>query len=258
MSMSFKNSPFIIQAPIGGTKHALYSSQATLDEKIDFQRVDILGAPNAGIVASSPIQGTFSSDFYLTAADYAKCISLTGLVPFEGGVSDAWFTSGYMNEFSISVEPLSPIKGSIKGAFYGGGIGTESNSDYSFPSEIAHGAYSDISMGDEGETLEINPNLFSMNLTWTQSFTPNYAIGGNIVNYKDGGGEIRCSLNGAGLQNAVDACSGYDVTLSLKGVCSDGSELASVEVHGLRVTSSSVTISETDGVVGTMELIGYF
>lgn len=254
MGISFLNSSFVIN----GTKFCAY--QANFTESSNFQRVDELGYSSVRTVSSSRPNGNFSVDFYLDEKSIAFT-NLTGLVPFTGGVSGIGFNTGFMSEFSISAEPLSVIKASIKGSFFER-LNRDIipfSADHDSIDGISHGAASSVGVDIGDTSIYSNQNLFSINLSFTQNISPRYKAGSiDLLGYDYEGGEIKCTLNGTGLQRAVDfLCQDEtNIVLNLKNVCN--TSLGDIEVKGLKVVNSSVTINEEEDVVGSLELIRYF
>jgi hypothetical protein len=123
--------------------------------------------------------------------------------------------------------------------------------------EISHGAFSTFKTGQNN--ILFNQNLFSLDISFSQSFQPYYKIGtNNILGINYNGGEIKCTINGTGIQRIIDSnCSnGTDIVLNLKNLCN--SSLGDIYISGLKVISSSLTINEEDDLVGNLELIRYF
>lgn len=242
MSITFKNSPVYV-----GTDF-VFAKTATISERAEFARVDELGYSSVRTILSSRPRGDVSIDGYLTDSALG-IIELTGISPFQVRIGPLECT-GYLEDFSIKIAPLTLVECSMKAVFF-----SEMSRNASITpaatldaEDISHGAFS---------TANIN-NLVSINLSFSQSVTPYFAIGTNtIIGMDFNGGQIKCDIDGTGLQKVLDLdCdSSSDLVLNLKNVCN--TELGDLTVEGLKVTESSLTI-QADDVVGKMSLIRYF
>lgn len=123
--------------------------------------------------------------------------------------------------------------------------------------DLAHGAFSTVETGSQA--LLFNTNLLSLDLSFSQSVTPYFGVGGtNIIGLEYGGGQISCSIDGTGIQRMVDfECdSGTNLVLTLKNLCN--TELEDIRVSGFKITSSSISLNESEDVVGKLEMVRYF
>jgi len=247
--ISFKNTPF----KINGTQ--IYATQASLSEKVDYARVEGLGYTDVGLAQSSRPEGEFSAEFYIREGEADFFMTKTGLVQLNGAIGGVTFETGYMEEFSLSIEPLSLIKANVKGRFFGpltwgNPEVTPNDSEIEPDSDFAHGAKS---------TIANHADAISLSYSVSQSVEPSYVIGSTeIIGFKYRGGQITVGLGGTGLQTAVD----YDcesgepnVTINLNSIC--GGELDVISNMGFKVTNSSISVSASEDLVGNMELIKY-
>ena len=248
MGLTFKNAKVVI----GG--ETIYASQVSIDEKVDFQRADGLGFASTDIYAASRKMGTFSADFYWTK-NLFDTFSMTGFTSLiTGSIGATTFGTGYITELSMTAEAMSAVKGSIKGEFVGGV--NWSDSGVAIPvdiPEIGHGLSSEITT---------HQNMFSLGLTYSRKISPIFGIRNSatdeVIGWDYGGGEIRCSLKGFGLQNGVDVCEGSnEVSINVDSLCNSVGGME-ITIDGLTVTDSAITIDKNGDVVGSMELIRYF
>lgn len=252
MGISFKNTPFKLNGV------TIYATTANLTENVGYQRIDELGYSSVGTSQNTRVDGSFSADFYLQSGTFSELLQYTGLTRITGGIGKVEFTNGYMNELSISVEPLSLVKASIRGIFFGGLDWNEK------------------SISDAQENLSITPNedfvhgsrttiinhsdALSASYSVSQNISPYYALGSTgLLGYKYDGGEIKVSIQGTGIQEAVDReCSenSPNITINFNPLCGSafGSE---INTSGLKVTSSSISVNADEELVGNMELQKY-
>jgi len=253
MSMvSFKNVPFKLG------DFTLHATQASVSESAGFQRVEALGYSSVSTVASERVNGEFSAEFYLPNNVAAGLTGkMGGLNKLNGQLgSYMGFVDGYLTEFSFSIEPYSLVSASVKGVFFSaakragftpildpGAIGNASNI-------FAHGARSYIT-GDSNFTLA---SPISATLSFTQSVSPSYQIGTDVllgVRYE--GGEIKASVEGRGLQEAVDLCGTQKADLKLRPLC-ESTDLASFTIANMKITNSTLTVDTSNDLVGSIEL----
>lgn len=245
--ISFKNAPF----KLGG--RTFFATTASMTENISFQRVEGLGYTNIGTAESSRPNGSFSADFYLRTGDVEAIMEYFGsLVKVGGSLGPMSFTEGYLTEFSFSIEPVSLIKASVQGVFFQkiNRNGSWSGGTFTgLPNNIfAHGA------GSYATTIH---ESISLSYSITQSVTPHYVVGSDqISGIKYDGGEIKVSVQGKGLQDAISECGdGKDITIRLGALCAEMTD--SVTASDLFVTSSSLSVNANEEIVGAMELMKY-
>lgn len=244
MSISFRNTPFTL----GGNIY--FATTATLAENVGYQRIEGLGYSSVGIAQNTRPNGTFSADFYLRSTDWGNLSALKGLVQVAGSLGGKSFSNGYMTEISLSIEPMSLVKASVRGIFFGtlssgGGSGTLSTS-IAPDSIFAHGASSTVSS-------VVSP--LSVTYSYTQNISPVYEIGDyDIIGYKFEGAEIKINAQGAALQTSVhDLCDGkVTFTISLGTLC--GGSFSGISEAGMTVINSSVSVNAGEDLVGSMEL----
>lgn len=250
MNISYKNSPVVINSRV------MYANQLTLTETSEFQRVDELSYPAPTLFSNVRPQTEFSLDGYLTSG-MLRNIDLTGLTGFAVKCGTFSLTSGFMNEFSVNAQAVSPITCSLKGIAFESPNRNATPAVVSFEQERgAHGAMSYV---QTGEAVMYNTDLLGFTISFTQGIAPFYQIGTrNLLGIDYNGGEIRCTLNGTGIQRAVDFGCGNatDVVLNLKNLCN--TSLGDITISGFKVNNSSLTVNENDDVVGNLELIRYY
>lgn len=246
MSISFRNTPFKL-----GTHPAFFATTASMSEAVGYQRVEGLGYSDVGMARNTRKSGTFSADFYLRTGDWTFLRNLAGLVSFSGSIGNCTFTSAYMTEISLSIEPMALVKASVRGIFFGAANWSSGGSTVGLvgtpDSQFAHGASADVH--GISQALSVSYSL-------SQSITAKYILGDEdppADGYKYDGGEIKITVQGTGIQNAVSLCGNYvDFSVGISSLC--GGTVAAVSEDDLKVVNSAISVNAGEDLVGSMEL----
>lgn len=251
MNISFKDSTCYIN------DICVAATSADISENISYSRVDDLGYANTAQVQSSHPQGQFSINGYVDT-NTLRLKDLTGFKPITGRVGYLGFTGGFLSSFSISSEPMALMTFSMTSDFFSKMRKDMAELTQTFSGQrFAHSALSTVETGNA--SLVLNHRMFSVSIELSQETTPKFKIGSNeVLGYDFGGGSIKVSLQGSGLQHAVqEQCeNSVNFVLNLQNLCNE--DVGEIRIEGLKVSDSSVSVDGNDGVNGKVDLVGYF
>lgn len=226
---------------------------ATLNESIGITRIDDLGRHSVGCWSNSRPEGSFSASLVLHEGIISFINDCTGIKLISGCIGTNSFSKGFLNEFKISIDPDSNVESDISIDFYSK-IGQTTALPFTGNAfELPHGGAS------YAETGLFTPKLSSLEYSITQKVAPSWGFGGyDLLTAKRTDGQIKISLNGTGLQHVVhENCDDLiNFSLNLNSLCNI--DIGTINVSGMKVESSNLTLNLNDDLVGSIELIKYF
>ena len=175
MSLNFKNMGVSLSGADSNITGSYYANSVSISESLSELNFGTLGSNSSNSVTAKAPEGTIDVSFYITSGTEINAITghygRTGFIEVSAGPFKA--KKSLLNSFSLSLEPVGMIMGSMNYNYYGqiesGAISPTASSPTIQP---AHGATSSVNLDSVGVS-----GVIGLTYDFSQSYDVGFSLG---------------------------------------------------------------------------------